>query len=268
MVCSRFSGQASTRGKHRNHAYVIVPDPHEVEPHLDQPGPLTLIDRLAEVLKRSDADLSATETLKLEVDRHASLPTLLAEYDVLAQEAQVDRWAALLDVGPFPDEVADDVFASPYYERLEAALARHEAAGHLATVALNALAPRLMPGDEQTDPAAQLATMLDQATSQLAPGKNRRRRVAGLIATPAEPIPDDMQTPLDERQALIEARARRLVEEAQEAGAVWVSSWPVPHASESAGAMADPRSYGRALPLPPRHHRPDTTWQPQVDQDR
>lgn len=37
---------AMTRGKHRNHAYVIVPDPHEIEPHLDQPEPLTLTDRL------------------------------------------------------------------------------------------------------------------------------------------------------------------------------------------------------------------------------
>ena len=213
---------AMTRGKHRNHAYVIVPDPHEVEPHLDQPKPLTLTERLAKVLARSDADLSATETLTLEVDRHASLSTLLAEYDVLAREAQIDRWATLLDVAPFPDDVADDVFTSPYYERLEAALARHEAAGHLASVALNALAPRLTPGDEQTDPAAQLATMLDQATGQLSPGKNRRRRVAGLIATPARPIPDDMQTALDERQALIEARARRLVNDAEQAGAAWL----------------------------------------------
>ena len=214
---------AMTRGKYRNHAYVIVPDPHEVEPHLDQPKPLTLIDRLAEVLKRSDADASATETLQLQVDRHASLSTLMDEYDVLAREAQVDRWANLLDIAPFPDDVADDVFTSPYYERLEAALARHEAAGHVPTVALNALAPRLTPGDEQADPAAQLANMLDQATNQLAPGKNRRRRVAGLIATPAQPIPDDVQTALDERQALLEAHARRLVNDAEQAGAAWLS---------------------------------------------
>ena len=213
---------AMTRGKHRNHAYVVVPDPHEVEAHLDQPEPLTLTDRLAKVLARTDADLSATETLKLEVDRHASLSTLLAEYDVLAREAQTDRWATLLDVAPFPENVADDVFTSPYYERLEAALARHEAAGHVANVALTQLAPRLSPGDEQHDPAAQLAAMLDQATSQLRPGKNRRRRVAGLIPVPAEPITDDMRTALTDRQALIETAARELVREAHEAGAAWV----------------------------------------------
>lgn len=214
---------AMTRGKHRNHAYVIVPDPHEVEPHLDQPKPLTLTDRLAKVLARSDADLSATETLALEVDRHASLSTLLAEYDVLAREAQTDRWAALLDVAPFPENVADDVFTSPYYEHLESALARHEAAGHLAAVALTALAPRLTPGEDQADPAAQLANMLDQATQKLRPGKRTRARVIGLIPTPAEPIADDMQTALNERQALIEAAARELLHDAREAGAAWVA---------------------------------------------
>lgn len=214
---------AMTRGKHRNHAYVIVPDPHEVEPHLDQPEPMTLTDRLAKVLARSDADLSATETLTLEVDRHASLSTLLAEYDVLAREAQIDRWATLLDVAPFPENVADDVFTSPYYERLEAALARHEAAGHLAAAALTALAPRLAPGDTEHDPAAQLAAMLDQATQKLPPGKRTRARVAGLIPTPADPIADDMQTALNERQALIEAAARELLHDAREAGAAWVA---------------------------------------------
>lgn len=213
---------AMTRGKHRNHVYVIVPDPHDIEAHLDQPEPLTVTDRLAKVLARSDADLSATETLKLEVDRHASLSTLLAEYDVLAREAQGERWAALLDVAPFPENVADDVFTSPYYERLEAALARHEAAGHLAAAALTALAPRLTPGEDQADPAAQLANMLDQATQKLPPGKRTRARVAGLIPTPAEPIAADMRTALTQRQALIETAARELLHDAQEAGAAWL----------------------------------------------
>ncbi|MEV8172906.1 MobF family relaxase [Microbacterium sp. NPDC077486] len=214
---------AMTRGKHRNHAYVIVPDPHEVESHLDQPEPLTLTDRLAKVLARTDADLSATETLTLEVDRHASLSTLLAEYDVLAREAQTDRWAALLDVAPFPENVAEDVFTSPYYERLEVALARHEAAGHLAASALTALAARLTPGVGQADPAAQLANMLDQATQQLRPGKRIGARVAGLIPTPAEPVADDMQTALAQRQELIETAARQLLQDAEDAGAAWVA---------------------------------------------
>lgn len=85
------------------------------------------------------------------------------------------------------------------------------------------LAPKLTPGEDQADPAAQLAAMLDQATSQLPPGKNRRPRVAGLIAIPDEPINEDMQTALADRQVLIEIAARNLVREAQEAGAAWVA---------------------------------------------
>lgn len=142
---------------------------------------------------------------------------------MLAREAQTERWATLLDVAPFPENVADDVFTSPYYERLEAALARHEAAGHLASVALTALAPRLTPGEDQADPAAQLAAMLDQATQQLPSGKRTRARVAGLIPTPAEPIAEDMQTALTQRQELIETAARGLLHDAQEASAAWAT---------------------------------------------
>ncbi|MGN6036664.1 MobF family relaxase [Brevibacterium casei] len=229
---------AMTRGKQRNHAYVIVPDPHAIEPHLDQPEEKTLTERLADVLARSDADRSATETLAFEVDRYASLETLLSEYDLLAREAQADRWATFLDVAPFPENVADVVFTSPYYEHLEAALARHEAAGHIPTIALNELAPRLTPGDDEHDPAAQLAGMLDQATSQLAPGRNARtQRVAGLIATPAEPITDDLRTALKDRQALIEDAAQRLAQEALEAGAAWTKPFGQPPTQPKARAQ-------------------------------
>lgn len=40
---------------------------------------------------------------------------------------------------------------------------------------------------------------------------------------PAEPIADDMQTALTERQTLIQTAARRLLHDAQEAGAAWVA---------------------------------------------
>lgn len=104
-------------------------------------------------------------------------------------------------------------------------------------------------GDEQTDPAAQLTTMLDQATSQLTPGKNRRSRVTGLIATPAEPITDAMRTPLDERQVLVEARAMQLVRDGQDGEAVWISRLGKPPTEvESASTLANRGSHYRALP--------------------
>ncbi|MER7002478.1 hypothetical protein ABT297_05455 [Dactylosporangium sp. NPDC000555] len=65
--------------------------------------------------------------------------------------------------------------------------------------------------------------MLDQATGELRPGKNRRARVAGLIPVPAEPVTDDLHTALTQRQTLIETAAGRLVDDAQEARAAWVA---------------------------------------------
>ncbi|WP_246846642.1 MobF family relaxase [Humibacter ginsenosidimutans] len=215
---------ALTRGREANHAYVIQPDPHEVEAHLDQPEPKTVAQQLARVLARSDADLSATETLKLEVDRHASLSMLLAEYDVLAREAQAVRWAALLDAAPFRDTVADNLFTSPYYDRLEAALARHVAAGHDPATILTALAPSTVSGEDLADSAALLATRIDRATAKL--GQRRAattRRVAGLIPIPAGPIPDDMRAALTERQTLIETAARKLLQIAIHARENWTT---------------------------------------------
>lgn len=219
---------AMTRGKHRNHAYVIVPDSHEVEPHLDQAKPLTLIERLTEVLKRTDADLSATETLKLEVDRHASLSTLLAEYDVLAREANHDRCEALLDAAPFTSDVSEALFTSPHYERLEAALSRLEADGHDITMILASLAPTITAGEDQVDPAAQLASILEKATRSLSRRRNSRPRVAGLIPRPAGPLDDDMQVALVARQALIEAGAHRLLQHALDAGEDWTEHLGTP----------------------------------------
>lgn len=179
---------AMTRAKQYNSSYVIQPDPHEIEPHLETTQPLTRIEQLHRVLARRDADLSATETLKQEVDRHASLATLLDEYDVLAREAQVEPVAAYLDVAPFLEAVADDVFTSPHYEQLEAAINRHEATGHSPTRILTALAPRLQPARDDADPAVQLASMIDAATAQMPRGRTPTAgRVAGLIVRPIGP---------------------------------------------------------------------------------
>ncbi|WP_346035210.1 MobF family relaxase [Brevibacterium picturae] len=215
---------AMTRGKQYNSAYVIQPDPHDVETHLEPPEPMTRIGQLHRVLARSDANLSATETLKQELDRHASLDTLLAEYDVLAREAQVERVAAYLDVAPFPEGIADEVFTSPHYEQLEAAVIRHEAAGHTPTRILGRLAPRLQPGKEETDPAAQLALMIDTTTTEIprrkafAPG-----RVAGLIARPAGPLDEDLRSALWAREDLITTAAAGSLDEAMQRGASWVA---------------------------------------------
>lgn len=140
------------------------------------------------------------------------------------------------------------------------ALARREAAGHDVTAIVTALAPSLTPGHDRADPAAQLATSIDRATASLPEGRSvRPRRVAGLIATPAEPVPADIQTALSARAALIEDAARRAAHDASEAGEDWIarlgrpSENPRARASWIAGAATVAlyrHRYGIAGPAP------------------
>ncbi|WP_448233178.1 MobF family relaxase [Microbacterium lacticum] len=228
---------AMTRGKERNRAYVVQPDPHELEAHLEPPEEKSGTQQLARVLARSDADLSATETIVVETEKHASLSTLLDEYDVLIRDAQAARWQAYLEVAPFPEGVADEIFTSPFYDQLESALARHENAGHTATVALNVLAPLLTPDLEQVDPAVKLATMLDEASRQLPKRPSSCELVAGLIRKPIEPLAHDIGKALAERQRLIESAARQLVSAAQEVGAEWLRPFGQPPPDSTARAQ-------------------------------
>lgn len=46
--------------------------------------------------------------------------------------------------------------------------------------------------------------------------------VAGLLATPAEPVAEDMRAALADRQTLMETAARRLAQEAGDAGVAWI----------------------------------------------
>ncbi|MVT27185.1 relaxase domain-containing protein [Nesterenkonia alkaliphila] len=219
---------AMTRGRESNHAYVVQPDPHEPELHLDPPEELTRAEQLARTLARSDTDLSATETLKAETDRHASLKTLMDEYDVLAREAEHERWETLLDVAPFTPDVSETVFTSPYYERLEAALSRHEADGHNVTRILTLMAPSIGAGEDHDDPAAKLANIIEKATHTLTRQRDIRPRVGGLIPTPSGPLEDDIQTALTARQKLIEAGAHRLLGHALDTDRTWTKHLGTP----------------------------------------
>src|SRR5690606_8183626 len=117
---------ALTRGRNGNHAYVIDSPDEDAERHHDLTEPARATERLATVLARSGADKSATETMRLAVDEHASLGTLLAEYATISQYAQEERWASVITDAPLPDAVLDDVFTSGHYPALETTLRRAE----------------------------------------------------------------------------------------------------------------------------------------------
>lgn len=66
---------------------------------------------------------------------------------------------------------------------------------------------------------------------------------------PTEPIEDDMQTALTERQTLIETEARRLLQDVQETGAARVARRPTELTTRSARAMGGACRNGCATPL-------------------
>ncbi len=73
---------AMTRGATANHVYLDA-DPG-VDDHGDALPALPAGERLAEVMVRVGAELTATETLRLSVDEHSSLRRLIAEYETIA----------------------------------------------------------------------------------------------------------------------------------------------------------------------------------------
>ncbi|WP_217997690.1 hypothetical protein [Gordonia soli] len=87
---------AMTRGKHSNHAYVILdrPDEHAHPNPGDNPH-ATGRSVLFGVLQNVRAELSAHETITAEQEQWGSIAQLAAEYETIAA-AQRDRWATLI----------------------------------------------------------------------------------------------------------------------------------------------------------------------------
>lgn len=226
---------ALTRGRDGNHAYVIDTPDEDAELHHDLTEPATATERLATVLTRSDADKSATETMRLAVDEHASLGTLLAEYATISQYAQEERWASVIADAPLPDAVLDDVFTSSYYPALETTLRRAESHGYDAERVL-ADAARVLDGyqpaegKEPADPAVLIVRVIDRIAAEPRRGTNRPgpARVAGLLPRPVGAMSDDMRAALTQRQQLIERAAQELAIADLEAGAAWTKRLGTP----------------------------------------
>lgn len=226
---------ALTRGRDGNHAYVIDSPDENTEAHHDLTEPATATERLATVLARSDADKSATETMRLAVDEHASLGTLLAEYTTISQYAQEERWASVIGDAPLPDAVLDDVFTSGYYPALETTLRRAESHGYepgrvLADAARVLDGYQPAEGKEPADPAVLIARVIDRLAAEPRRGTNRPgpRRVAGLLPRSVGPMDDDMRAALVQRQQLIERAAQELAIADLEAGAAWTKRLGTP----------------------------------------
>lgn len=232
---------AMTRGKHANHAYVILdrPDEHAHSHPGDNPD-ATGRSVLYGVLQHVGAELSAHETITAEHEHWGSIAQLAAEYETIAAAAQRDRWATLIRSSGLTSEQADATIESDAFGTLTVELRRAEANHHN----LNALFPRLVAarGFADTDDIASvLHYRVARATAHPAgSGRTRKtpRLIAGLIPSADGPMTDDMRQALDERRELIEARADAVLDTARDAGDPWT----------------------KPLGKPPRDPRKATAW--------
>ena len=230
---------ALTRGRDANHAYVIDSLDEDTEQHHDLTEPATVTERLTGVLARVGVDHSAAETMRLAIDEHASLTRLLAEYATIAEYAQAERWAAVIEGALLNAVVVDDVFTSAYYPALEHTLRRAESHGYEpakslahAARALHAFQP--VEGRDTADPAVLLTRWIDRSTANPRRGTNSTspRRVAGLLPRPIGVMGADMRAALAQRQQLIEQHSLQLTLTDLEAGAAWTKRLGTPSRDE------------------------------------
>ena len=189
------------------------------------------------VMQHVAAELSAHETITAEQERWGSIAQLAAEYETIAQAAQHDRWATLLQTSGLTPEQAEDVLASDAYGALSAELRRAEANHH----DVDRLLPRLVQArsvEGADDIASVLHARLAKATARPAgSGRTRKqpRLIAGLIPHADGTMSPAMRQALNERRELIEQRADALVDHAVDETADWVR--PILPARRDAEAM-------------------------------
>lgn len=218
---------AMTRGRDENIAYVAVDRPdtaHDI-PHPGDNDAATGRSVLYGVLQHVGAELSAHEATAAEQETWASIAQLAAEYETIAAAAQHDRWASLVQSSGLTSEQASEALSSDAFGPLAAELRRAEANHH----DMDALLPRLVRArgfGDADDIAAVLHHRVATATARPA-GSGRTRKIPQLIAgliPPAKGVTDvEMRAALDEREALIEARADAVLDRALNEAAWWTT---------------------------------------------
>ena len=211
---------AMTRGRHSNRACVTIDraDDH-VEPHPGDDPNATARSVLYGVLQHSGADLSAHETIVAEQEQWGSIAQLAAEYETIAAAAQRDRWATLVRTSGLTDEQADSTIESEAFGPLTAN--HHD---------VTTLLPRLVAArgfGDADDIAAVLHYRVERATARPA-GSGRTRKppqlIAGLIPHVHGVTNAEIRAALDERAALIEARADAMLDTALAETAAWTKA--------------------------------------------
>lgn len=175
------------------------------------------------MLNHVGAELSAHEMITAEQEQWGSIAQLATEYETIAAAAQHDRWASLVRASGLTDEQTQSAVESEAFGPLTAELRRAEANHHN----IENLLPRLVAArgfDDADDIAAVIHYRAAHATARPA-GSGRARKaprlIAGLIPQASAVNDSEMRTALEEREALIEARADAVPDSALTDKAPW-----------------------------------------------
>jgi hypothetical protein len=220
---------AATRGRESNMIYVDTSfDPDPATGHDSTAIEYSAAEVLAAVLTNEGADLSAHEALELAQRRAEDFAVLAAEYETLAAVALQQRFDELLDHSGLGADHLVQIRQSDSYGPLLAALRDAESRG----LDVNRHLPELGAARgfaDAEDPASVMNARV-RRWAQTA-GSNRRlgvNLVAGLIPRAVGVTDPDMARALDEREAIMQRRARELAESAVAQGQAWVGSLGVP----------------------------------------
>lgn len=202
---------AMTRGKESNRMYVAT-DQAQLEEHQQRPDQeVTARTILEAVLAHTAAEPSAHEAIEAEQEAWSNIGQLAAEYEMIAQTAQHDRWVRLLETSGLTPEQVDQAIESEAFGTLTAELRRADANHHQPELLLPALIAE-RPIDGAADVAAVLRHRLQRATTSQTGASQKRapRLVAGLIPRAVGVTDPDMRRGLTERERLITERAQHL----------------------------------------------------------
>jgi hypothetical protein len=216
---------AATRGRESNRLYVDTMYDPDAETQHGLPAEREAGDVLRQVLEASGADQSATRTIAADWAEQHGIVRMWAEYDTIAGVALRERYDELVtsSCSGVPSQQVEGLRDSAAYGPLLAALREAEAFGLDVDHGL----PQLVNGrtlSSADDVAAVLHGRVDRWIA--ASGPQRRvaaDRIVGLFPRQAGVTDPDMARALEDRQTLIEQRAREVATTAVENRQPWAA---------------------------------------------
>jgi conjugative relaxase-like TrwC/TraI family protein len=214
---------SATRGRESNSLYVDTSfDPDPATGHEPAISQRTARDVLAGVLANDGADLSAHESIKRAQLQAEDFKVLAAEYETLAQVAQLHRIEELLDRSGLGPERLAAIRQSPACGPLLAAVRDAETNG----LDVEETLPRLVAARSLHD-ADDLAAVIRNRVDRWADAAGSRPRagsglIAGLIPRAADVTDTDVARGLQERAEALQRRAHELAERAIDQNPLWL----------------------------------------------